>query len=472
MSEILSITPDFEDYERYRERTLRIEGGHPLHGTIKEVGGAKNSGFKVMMAAALIDDITTLHNMPKIGDVLVTAKILTSLGATVEFLGDGTTVRIDARGLHSYKVPMETGEASRAAILAAGPLLAKFGRAEIPHVGGDKIGARPIDIHIEGLEALGAHVEVREDQIIFTAEHGLSGTEFRLKIPSHMGTENLIIASTKAKGKTRLINCAKEPEVDALVDFLNSAGAKITIDDSHQERVIEIEGVDTLHGTESTIMPDRKAVVTYGVAAITTKSQEGVLVKGANPNHIRSFLTLLDGMNGGYAIQDDGILFFSQGELVAPKLPVTTCPHPNIIPGYYGIMTDWQALAAVLFFNAKGVTSLVEKMYPNRFHAIEEARKAGAQIEWFDPRTVDPNIQYMFKESESGDHHGVKIIGNQPLNPMHIQGTDVRLGAFAVLMGLVTPGVSTVTDLRQIMRGYHNFVWNMQSIGARIAEAA
>lgn len=460
--------------EQEAERVVKIEGGYALSGTIAEVGGAKNSGYKLMIAACLAEGPTTLHGMPNIGDVKTTATILASLGAIVRFSDDMTTVEIDPGGISRGILPRETGEASRASILTAAILLSRGIKAEIPLPGGDKLGNRPIDIHLDGLRAMGATVDESQlDRVVLTAENGLQGTDFRLKVPSHMGTEHLIMAATRALGTTILRNCAQEPEVDALIDHLRKAGATISsYVDPTDGRVIKIEGVRSLAGTENNVMVDRNAVVTYAVAALATESTTGITVKGANRQHIESFLTLLDEMNGGYEITEEGIRFFyKEGGLKAPKRVIITGPHPGIISdSHIGIMTDWQALVSVLLVKAHGTSTLVEAIYPNRFQHLSVAKRSGANIVFFDPKAEDPKVHYLFTDKEADDYpnHGARITGGTILQPIHLKGSDVRLGAFGTLMGLLIPGESTVLGITQIQRGYHKLISNLQSVGAKI----
>ncbi|MBI3955131.1 UDP-N-acetylglucosamine 1-carboxyvinyltransferase, partial [Candidatus Gottesmanbacteria bacterium] len=430
--------PDFD-----REKVI-VEKGE-LKGVV-EVGGAKNCGPKLMIAACLAQGTTTLRNMPVIGDVKVTAEILESLGAKVSYGENDTIVIVVPDAIDKWVVPETAGEVSRISILAAGMLLARFGKAEIPLPGGDKIGRRPVDIHLEGLKALGARIDEisKPGWILLSAEGGLTGCDYRLKLPSHTATENLVMAATRATGKTTLRNCAREPEVDALVAHLNNAGAKINITeptDPAGERIIEIEGVPQMHGADTQVIADRNAVVTYAVAALTSGSREGVFIKNAETAHIGSFLELITEMGGSYEENDGGIRFYmAEGaKLRAPKRTVITCPHPGISnEKYLGVMTDWQALVSALFMTAEGDTRLIETMYPSRFHHLEALQTADpGLIEFFNPKIFDPAIKYIFTEDPSQAHHGAIIHGKgkESLPQISIEGKDVRLGAFGILYG-------------------------------------
>lgn len=461
--------PDFD-----REKVM-VEKGE-LKGTV-EVGGAKNCGPKLMIAACLAQGTTTLRNMPVIGDVKVTAEILESLGAQVTYGENDTIIIVVPDAIDKWVVPETAGEVSRISILAAGMLLARFGKAEIPLPGGDKIGKRPVDIHLEGLKALGANIDEtsKPGWILLSAEGGLKGCDYRLKLPSHTATENLVMAATRATGKTTLRNCAREPEVDALVAHLNKAGAKINITEPSDlvgERIIEIEGVPQMHGTDTKVIADRNAVVTYAVAALTSGSREGVFIKNTEAAHIGSFLVLITEMGASYEVKDDGIKFFmAEGAtLKAPKRTVVTCPHPGISnERYIGVMTDWQALVSALFMTAEGDTRLIETMYPSRFHHLMALQQADSSlIDFFDPKEFDPQIEYFFSEDPFQAHHGAIIHGKgkDSLPQINIEGKDVRSGAFGILYGVAAG--AEIIGTRQMRRGYDKIIEKFQALGAKL----
>ncbi len=465
-------SPPEPNYDQERVIVEKSE----LKGVV-EVGGAKNCGPKLMIAACLAQGKTTLRNMPVIGDVKVTAEILESLGAEVSYGENDTIVIVVPDTIDKWIVPETAGEVSRISILAAGMLLARFRKAEIPLPGGDKIGKRPVDIHLEGLKALGATIDEtsKPGWILLSAGGGLKGCDYRLKLPSHTATENLVMAATRATGKTTLRNCAREPEVDALVAHLNSAGAKITIAEPAEpagERVIEIEGVPQMHGTETQVIADRNAVVTYAVAALTSGSREGVFIKNADAKHIGSFLELITDMGASNEIKDGGIKFFmAEGAtLKAPKRTVITCPHPGISnEKYIGIMTDWQALVSALFMTAEGDTRLIETMYPSRFHHLEALQQTDPSlIEFFDPKVFDPQIKYVFTEDPSPSPHGAIIHGKgrDSLPQISIEGKDVRSGAFGILYGVAAG--AQIIGTRQMRRGYHQIMKKFQALGAKL----
>ena len=462
----------------YDQENVTVEKGE-LHGTV-EVGGAKNCGPKLMIAACLAQGTTTLRNMPVIGDVKVTTEILESLGAQVKYGENDTIVIVVPDKIDKWVVPETAGEVSRISILAAGMLLARFGKAEIPLPGGDRIGNRPIDVHLEGLKALGATIDEtsKSGWILLSADNGLKGCDYRLKLPSHTATENLVMAATRASGKTTLHNCAREPEVDALVEHLIKAGANIKIIDPENpagERTIEIDGVTQMHGVDTQVIADRNAVVTYAVAALTSGSKEGVFIKNAEAAHIGSFLELITEMDGSYEAKDGGIRFYMKdgAKLTAPKRTVITCPHPGISSDkYIGIMTDWQALVSALFMTAEGDTRLIETMYPSRFHHLTALQNAKPElIDFFDPKESDPLIEYVFTEDPSHSPHGAIIHGKgrESLPKITVEGKDVRLGAFGILYGVAAG--AEIIGTRQMRRGYHQIIEKFRGLGAKLTSS-
>jgi len=263
--------------------------------------------------------------------------------------------------------------------------------------------------------------------------------------------------------------------VDTLIELMRKSGVQMEIADDNTDgaRTLTITGKSRLDGVENEIMIDRNAVVTYAVAAIATKSTDGIEIKGAKREHIQSFLDLLVEMNGGYQILPDGIKFFYKGPLKALKRTVVTCPEGTKLPvNQIGIMTDWQALVSILFLIAEGTTTLVEQVFPNRFHHLHEAKALGAEIEFFDPAT-DPayDVHYYFPSPKEETPHAVKITGVPylpDLSGIDLNGDNVRLGAFGILWGLIGQNPSWVRDLRQLGRGYHRLIETLQSLGGNM----
>jgi UDP-N-acetylglucosamine 1-carboxyvinyltransferase len=435
-------------------KKLVIKGGNPLHGTVT-LGGAKNSGYKLIIAALLSDEVSTLTNVTPIGDIELIVNLLTSIGVKVTHYNEHCFV-IDPKEITSSEVPAIYGSASRASLLLAGPLLARFKQATLPLPGGDRIGtSRDIDRHLEGLETLGVLVKEENGLLILHTE-GLVGGTYRFKKVTHGGTENLILCSVLAKGKTILENCALEPEVDDLIEFLNAMGAKII---RKEDRVIEIEGVERLHGTVHRIMPDRNQAVTYALAAILTGGD--IIIEDIKSTVLTSFLEKLDQAGGGYEVGEYGIRFFSKGSLKATK--IETMPHP-------GFMSDWQPLWATFMTQAQGRSEIIERIYDNRFQYVDVLNNVGAKITSFDPKPNDPDEYYYFNYSaKSNQNTGIYIEGPTQLQPIAVPVWDIRYGATLLLASLTIKETSELTQIEHIQRGYYKIDERLRSLGADIS---
>lgn len=430
-----------------------IANKNPLKGTI-QLRGAKNSGYKLMIAAILSDQESRLVNVTPIGDIELITNLLTSLGVTVEHSNDHS-FSITPAGINSYQVSPIFGAASRASLILAGPLLARFKKAVLPMPGGDKIGSsRDIDRHVEGLKALGAKVVINGDMVELSCDK-LVGARYRFAKPTHTGTENLLIAAVLAEGTTILENTALEPEVDDLIAFLKSMGAKIK---RTEGRTIEITGVSSLHGAIHKVMPDRNQAVTYAIAAILT--QGDVIIEDAQPEALKAFLDKLDEINGGYEVGNYGIRFFYKGPLKPTKME--TSPHP-------GFMTDWQPLWATLMTQAEGTSEIVERLYDNRFQYADVLNQAGANIELFDPKPADPEAYYYFNYSEKSNKlTAMHIHGKTNLRAIKVPVWDVRFGATLLLASLIAEGQSELTNIDHIQRGYYQIEDKLAKLGAGI----
>lgn len=433
---------------------LIIQGGTPLSGEVT-LAGAKNSGFKLMIAALLAGSKSTLCNFSKIGDVLSTGEIINGLGGSVTF-GVNHSLTVDPAGLRVFELSQEHGRLSRASTYFVGPLLSRFGRAIIPVPGGCKIGRRPLDRHLEGFQALGAKVEESENHCLIQASR-LRGTTFRFPKSTHGGTDVMIIAAATAEGETVLENAAQEPEVDDLIAFLNQMGAKIK---RLPGRKIVIQGVEKLEGTSFKVMPDRNEAVTFACGALITKGD--ILVKGANPQVLGAFLEKVEETKGGYEITKEGIRFFY-------KEPLCAC---NVITRVYpGFMTDWQALWTVLMTQAKGESIVHETIFENRFGYVKDLIGMGAKIELFNPEVDEPVKVYNFnwEDNKSEYLHAAKIFG-----PAHLQASrftigDIRAGATLILAALVAnSGTTELLRVDHIDRGYENLDGRLKGLGAKI----
>lgn len=430
-----------------------IEGGNPLRGEIK-LAGAKNSGFKLMIAALLSEEASEIRNFSKIGDVLSTARIINDLGGKVTF-GENHILKVKGENLSHYELSEKHGRLSRASTYFVGPLLKRFGKAIIPHPGGCQIGQRPLDWHIEGFKTLGAKVKDYGDHYLITANR-LHGASYRFPKNTHGGTDIMIIASVLADGTTYLENAALEPEVDDLISFLNKMGAKIK---RVKNRTIKIEGVKKLSGTSHEVMGDRNEAVTFGCAAILTKGE--ILAKGAKEENLTAFLEKLEQAKGGFRVTKEGIKFFYKDELKATG--VKTSPYP-------GFMTDWQAIWAVLMTQAQGISVIHETVFEKRFLYLPLLEKMGAKFELFNPKVAHPDRVYNFKlkDDPPGNFHAVKIFGPVLLRGTNLEVTDVRAGATITLAALAACGKSRIMGIEHIDRGYENLDGRLKALGAKI----
>lgn len=431
-----------------------IHGGKPLHGSVR-VGGAKNASYKLMIASLLGDEESRLLNFSQISDVNLVADIINYLGGKTNRAGE-RAIFINPTTMNSHIIKPEHGAQGRFSTIFIPALLHRFGKAEVPAPGGDKIGKRPLDRHFDGLRALGAIVEYKNGMFVASAENGLKGTTYKFNKNTHTGTETLVIAAAKAKGRTILENAAEEPEIDDLIKLLNKMGAWIR---RRQPRVIEIEGVESLGGAIHKVMPDRNEAVSYACTAITTKGD--IIVQNAKKEHLQAFLDVLDQIGAGYEVGDYGIRFFYKKELTATD--ITTQIHP-------GFMTDWQPLIATVLTQAQGTSTIHETIMPNRFQYVNELQQMGAKIEFFNPKVDNPEKVYNFDlENDSPDNkHAIRIIGKTDLQPGTFKVVDLRHGATLVSAALAAKGTSTITNIEQIDRGYEALDGRLRSMGADI----
>lgn len=432
---------------------LIIEGGTPLKGVVR-LSGAKNSSYKLMIASLLCSHENRLLNFSRIADVDLVKEILQKLGAKVYSAGE-RTLFINAAQLHSSIIPHDLGLASRASSMFIAPLLARTKKAIVPLPGGDKIGARSLDRHFDGLKALGVKLEIKNN-LIHASCPQLTGAEYTFSKPTHTGTETMIMAAVLAKGKTILKNAGLEPEVDDLINFLNQMGAKITRLDN---RVIEIQGVKKLKPIIYKVMPDRNEAVSYAIAALITRGD--IIVENAREKDLTAFLVKLQKTGAGIEKADYGLRFFYQKPLTA--VDITTQPHP-------GFMSDWQPIWSVLATQCQGTSRIIETVFTSRFQFIKDLQSMGAKIEFFQPQTDNPEEFYNFnlQDDQPGNFHGFKVNGITPLTGKTITITDIRAGATLALAGLAAQGQTVLTGLEHIDRGYENFAGRLLKLGAKI----
>jgi len=430
-----------------------INGGKPLHGSVR-VGGAKNASYKLMIASLLADSESRILNFSRISDVELVSDIIRYLNGKVTKAGE-RSIFIDPTTLNDYKIKPEHGAQGRFSTMFIPALLARFGKAAVPAPGGDKIGKRDLDWHFAGLRALGAKVEY-QDGMYLASTDGLKGTTYRFTKNTHTGTETLIMAAVKAKGRTILENAAEEPEIDDLIAYLNEMGAWIR---RLPGRVIEIEGVDKLHGAIHKLMPDRNEVVSYACAAITTKGD--IIVENAKASHLEAFLKVFDEIGAGYEVADFGVRFFYKGKLTATT--IETQIHP-------GFMTDWQPLIATLLTQCQGESIIHETIMEKRFQYVEALRKMGAKIEEFQPEITDPQNFYNFDyQASSPDKHAIKIFGPVDLKAGQFEVVDLRHGATLVIASMAANGQSVISGIEQVDRGYEDLDLRLKSMGADIS---
>jgi UDP-N-acetylglucosamine 1-carboxyvinyltransferase len=415
-----------------------VEGGARLRGEI-EVSGAKNAALKHAAAALLAPGKTALHNVPRIEDVGTMLAVLEGLGAQISF--SGRTLEIDASGVDSYTAPYELVRQMRASIVVLGPLVARFGQAEVSAPGGCNLGLRKFNFHLDGLRALGADVELDHGFIKATAPAGLRGAEVNFEYPSVTATENVMMAAVLAEGITIIENGAREPEVVALAEFLNSMGASVQGADTGR---IVVEGTDELTPVEWTVIPDRIEAGTFIMA--TAAAGGDLTIRNARPEHLKMELeklremgvdvSTLDGPLGGVRVRVD-----DPAELSG--VDVSTLPFP-------GFATDLQAQMMVLLTQASGAGIITENVYENRLQVAEELNRMNAGIDLF------------------GGHRAL-IRGPKKLSGTIVQAPDLRGGAALVLAGLVAEGTTVVDGARHILRGYENFEEKLCALGATVA---
>lgn len=411
---------------------IKVEGGHPVSGEVT-VEGAKNSALKLMAASILAPGVNILHNVPNIADVHVMGKVLKCLGAKVDVLGIHD-LRIDTSSVDSWETPYHLVEQMRASTAVLGPLLARFGKAVVAMPGGCNIGARKIDMHILGLEALGVKFNIDHGDIHASAPQGITGTTVTLDFASVGATENLIMASVHAKGTTVIDNAAREPEIVDLANFLNEMGADIR---GAGSPVIEITGVKELSPVEHTVVGDRIEAGTF--IAIGGLCGEPVTVKGFEPLHLGLVLRKYEQMGLSIERGDRQVTVYRKGGIT--PVDIQTLPFP-------GFPTDMQSQTMCLLALAKGTCVITENVFESRFMFASELQRMGSSI------TIK-------------GHHAV-VHGVQGFSGAEVKSPDLRGGAALVMAGLVADGITTVSSIHHIDRGYENFVPKLQALGARI----
>ena len=410
-----------------------VRGGNKLNGTV-EIEGAKNAVLPILAASILpTEGRTVLHNVPILSDVFTMNNVIRFLNVKVGFDEDQKEITVDSTDELSYEAPFKYVSKMRASIVVLGPLLARIKHAKVAMPGGCAIGSRPIDLHLKGLEAMGAKI-IRNDGYIEATTDGLKGANIYLDFPSVGATQNIMMAATLAKGTTIIENVAREPEIVDLANFLNKMGAHVT---GAGTETIKVVGVDHLHGVEHTVVQDRIEAGTFMVAAAITNGN--VLIKDAVEEHNKPLISKLEEMGAQVIREDDGIRVIGPEKL--KPADVKTMPHP-------GFPTDMQPQISVAQLAADGTSTLTETVFENRFMHLEELRRMNADFK------VEGNAAVL----------------NGPTNfsGSEVAATDLRAAAALILAGLIAKGITQVTHLEYLDRGYWHFNQKLASLGAEI----
>lgn len=412
---------------------IKIVGGNPLKGKLK-ISGAKNSALPLVVASILTEEKLVLSNVPVLSDMDTIYDILRELGCKIEVNND--VVTFDGSNINSYTASYDLVSSMRASVLILGPLLAKYKKAIVPLPGGCSIGNRPVDLHVEALKKMGAEIKIEHGNIVANAPNGLFGVEITFDMISVGATENILMAAVLAKGKTKLINVAREPEITDLANCLNKMGAKIK---GAGTSVIEVEGVEKLHGAEHRVIADRIQAGSYAIVAIATKGE--IILENVDYDIWGNFLEILEKAgaivnflgNNQIQVQSSGVI---------NSIDITTAPYP-LFP------TDLQSPFMALMSIANGKSVFSEKIFENRFTHIPELIRMGANIVIKDISTAIVN-------------------GVEELCSAEVKATDLRSAFCLIIAGLVAEGETTITQLHHLDRGYVDAVGNLSSLGASI----
>lgn len=411
------------------ERFL-VQGSGPLNGVVP-IGGAKNSALKLMAASLLAEGSTSLLNVPDIADVAIMGELLEAMGVQVERVGN--RVDIDVPAELDPVAPYSLVERMRASIVVLGPLLARLGRARVAMPGGDDFGSRPIDMHLQGLEQLGATFSHEHGDITGKADR-LVGAEVLLEFPSVGATENLMMAAVLARGTTIIENAAREPEITDLANFLSQMGA--TIDGLGTSR-LTVEGVEVLRPTTYTVIPDRVEAATF-LSAVAVCGGE-LLLKGARSDHMEMLIRKLEEMGMSFAAEPSGLRVEVRDRLRA--VDISTLPYP-------GLATDYKPFLVTALCVAEGAGMVTENIFAGRFRYIDELVRMGAEIR------------------AEGRHAVVR--GVERLSGAPVRAHDIRAGAALVVAGLVAEGETVISDAHHVDRGYEDLAGKLASVGALV----
>ncbi len=411
---------------------IQINGGRQLKGEVL-ISGAKNAALPLIASSILVDGVSTFENVPRLMDISSIQMLLEDLGALCEF--EGHTFTVNASGIDKIEAEYELVRKMRASILVLGPLVARFGRAKVSMPGGCAIGARPVNMHLSGLEALGATISIAGGYIEATAKGGLTGNEIYFDIPTVTGTENLMMAAVLAKGQTKLRNAAREPEIVCLADALNRMGANIT---GAGTPIITIEGVSGLHGANCRVIPDRIETGTFMVAAAATMGD--VVIRDCIPDHLGGVINKLRATGAIVDAFEDSIHI--KGSQIIKNIDIKTLPYP-------GFPTDMQAQFMALMTIGKGNSVIHESIFENRFIHANELLRMGADI-----KISGGNIANV---------RGVSHLQGAP-----VMASDLRASASLVIAALIAQGTTVISRVYHMDRGYETIEKKFEGLGADI----
>lgn len=412
---------------------FHVIGGARLHGAVA-VGGAKNSALKLMALALLAEGQTVISNVPAILDIEIMVELLTRLGCVVQhdFAARRVSIEVPAEPLH--RADYDLVRKMRASINVLGPLVAKCGQAEVALPGGDAIGSRGLDFHVDGLERLGAQIKVEHGFVVASAPDGLRGAQIYLEFPSVGATENLVTAAVLARGRTTIDNAAREPEIIDICQMLTSMGAQI---DGIGTHTLQVMGVRSLTPVAHTVVPDRVVAGTWAIAAAMTRGD--IEIQNASAEHLTIPLEKLVEAGAIVTAQENGFRVVMQDRPRA--VDVSTLPYP-------GFPTDLQPMMIALNSVANGNAMVTENVFEGRFMFVNEMLRLGADI-------------------KTDGHHAI-IHGREKLSAAPVTATDIRAGAALILAGLVSDGETIVEDAFHVDRGYPNFAEDLCSLGAEV----
>ena len=411
--------------------TILIQGGIPLNGEVT-VSGAKNAALPLLFASLLTQDECILHCIPRLVDIRTALRLLNELGVEADWLSSND-VALNAQHVDEFEAPYELVKTMRASFLVLGPLLARFGRARVSTPGGCAIGTRPVNIHLAGLEQLGASIHIRQGYVEAQADR-LKGANIAMGFPSVGATENLMMAATLAEGTTVLNNAAREPEIEDLADMLIAMGARIHGAGSSS---IVIDGVDALHGVTHSVIPDRVEAGTFLIAGAITSGN--VLVRGARADHLASFLEALQNAGVHITQEPGGIRVLGNGR--PNGIQVATQPYP-------GFPTDLQAQMMALLTLGEQHSSIMETIFENRFMHAQELVRLGADVH---------------VHGHTAAVHGVAFLSGAP-----VMATDLRASVSLILAGLAARGETEVSRIYHLDRGYEHIESKLSQLGAKI----